>query len=305
MWGVQMTLGRLMSGVSGLGGSDSKTSTPAAAIAPDSSGVNQRRFVDDRAARDVDQRGCGFHPRQQVGVHEVVGAGRVGQVDRDDVALLEGLVQVHQFHAQALGFPGRDGGRVGDAAGAEGLGAHGHGAADPTQADQGQGAGAHVADVVDAAFPLRDVAVPRLPLVEDSRDATHRSQDQVQRGVRRLLGGEGGNVAHHHPGRRGGLDVHVVHAHGRRDDAQQVGQVVERMQAVVTVRIDDALVAGKTLHGFLVAGRRRHHVQRGANGVQRLAVFNDPLVAQAVGQGNAERIVGHLRAAPHGQVAEP
>ena len=147
--------------------------------------------------------------------------------------------------------------------------------------------------MVDPAFPLSDPAVPGLPLVQDPGNAPHRPQHQVQRGVRRLLGGEGGDVAHHHPGGRGGPDIHVVHANGRGNHAHQVRQLVERMQLVVPVREDHALVAGQALHGFLVAGRRWHHVQPGANCVQRLAVFNDPLVAQAVGQGNAERIVGH------------
>ena len=97
----------------------------------------------------------------------------------------------------------------------------------------------------------------------------------------------------------------MVHAYRRRDHAQQIGQLIKRVQAIVPVRIDHALVARQPIHRFLVAGRRRHNVQRGADRIQRLAVLHHPLAAQTVGQGNAKRIVGHGRAASRIQVAEP
>ena len=57
-------------------GSFSKTSRPAARIVRVAQGRDQRRLVDQRAARDVDQHAVGAQRRQHLGVDDVAGRRR-------------------------------------------------------------------------------------------------------------------------------------------------------------------------------------------------------------------------------------
>ena len=123
--GVRMTLGNSQSGLSVGSGSVAVTSRPAPASRPSCRGGNERRLLDDAAARDGDQVGGGLHQRQATGVnqpdslrcaggadgevvadlHEVVEA--VQAPDLLDAGSLRGRVEVHRHDPHAEAGPAR------------------------------------------------------------------------------------------------------------------------------------------------------------------------------------------------------
>ena len=66
-------------------GSRSNTSSPAPAIVPDAERVGERRLVDDRAARRVDEERRRLHPRERRGIDQVARLRAERAVERDDV----------------------------------------------------------------------------------------------------------------------------------------------------------------------------------------------------------------------------
>ena len=72
-------------------GSRSNTSSAAPAIDAVAQRGRERRLVDDRPARGVDEVGVVAHARERVGVDQVARLGRERAVQRDDVRALEQL----------------------------------------------------------------------------------------------------------------------------------------------------------------------------------------------------------------------
>ena len=84
------------------GGSAMNTSRPAPAISPAVERLVQRILVDEPAAGDVDDERGGLHARELLGADHAGRLGRLRHVDRDEVALLEELVEAHELHAELL-----------------------------------------------------------------------------------------------------------------------------------------------------------------------------------------------------------
>ena len=63
--------------------------------------VVQRVLVDEAAARDVDDVRRRLHLRELLGADHAGGLGGLRHVDRDEVALLEQLVERHQLRRRA------------------------------------------------------------------------------------------------------------------------------------------------------------------------------------------------------------
>ena len=103
------------------------------------SAVVQRVLVDEPAAGDVDDERGRLHERELLGADHAGRLGRLRHVDRDEVALLEQLVEREQLHAELLRAGARDVGVVGDDAHAERLQARGDERADAAEADDADG----------------------------------------------------------------------------------------------------------------------------------------------------------------------
>jgi hypothetical protein len=134
-WGVSTTFGSVRSSLSFASGSSSNTSRPAAATLPDLSGGDQRRFLDDAAARAVEDPHALLALLERRLVDHVMRVVGQRHVHRDVVRLREQLVERHGLDLHGLGPARREVGIVGQHAHAEGLRALGHLAADAAEAD--------------------------------------------------------------------------------------------------------------------------------------------------------------------------
>ncbi len=67
-------------------------------------GAMQRRFVDDRAARGVDQIGRRLHQAELAGADQMAGLRAQGAADRDEVGGLEQRVEIDQLDPEPVGL---------------------------------------------------------------------------------------------------------------------------------------------------------------------------------------------------------
>ena len=91
-WGMSTTFSR--SSRSGCtSGSRSKTSSPAPAIGPGAQGRGERRLVDDRPSRRIDEKRRRLHPLQRGGVDQVVRLSAERAVERHDISSPQQLLE--------------------------------------------------------------------------------------------------------------------------------------------------------------------------------------------------------------------
>ena len=184
----------------------------------------ERVLVDEAAAGDVDDVARRLHLRELLRADHPGGLGRLRHVDRDEVALLEQLVEREQVHAELLGARARDVGVVRDDAHVEGLQTRGDERADAAEADDADGLLEQLGAGVRAPLPLalgerrvrgRDVAGE----AQDVADRQLRGRDDV--GCRR--------IDDHHAGGRRRPDVDVVEPDAGPCDDLQHGSGRERL----------------------------------------------------------------------------
>ena len=223
--------------------------------------LDQRRLVDDRPARSVDQERRRLHPRQRDGVDEVVRVGVVGAVDRHDVARRQQVVELEPLCVEM----GRDLGCDRAAVVVHDLHPERprprrQRLADPTHPDDSELA-ALDAGAEHHEHPPR----PRLtgpdqpfPLRQPARD----HQDQRHRQVGGGVGEHARRVGHDHAPARAGGDVDVVESDRDIGDDPQIGRGIEEgvvdlvrqqrhrrvggRQLLVANVVGDRLVAGPT-----------------------------------------------------------
>jgi hypothetical protein len=179
----------------------------------------ERVLVDDATARGVDDAHLGLHLAQRLLADEADGLGRLGQVDGDEVALFEQLVQRHAAHAHLCGPGGRHVGVVGDDVHAE--------CRQPLRDEHADAAEPDDADRLLVQLDARVLAALPLAALEclvGRGDVAGGGQQQAD-GELRGAGDVGGRRVHDHDtGLRGGLDVDVVEADaGAGDDLQLLG----------------------------------------------------------------------------------
>ena len=158
--------------------------------------------------------------RELLGADHAGGLGRLRHVDRDEVALLEQLVEREQLHAELLGARARDVGVVGDDAHVERLQARGDERADAAEADDADGLLEQLGAGVRAALPL-----PAGERRVRGRDVAGEAQDVAdgQLGGRDDVGGR--RVDDHDAGGRRRLDVDVVEPDaGAGDDLEHAAR---------------------------------------------------------------------------------
>ena len=204
-------------------GSSANTSSPAALIVPALQRRDQRRLVDDRAARDVDQRALLAERREHVGVDDVPGrlAARTGddqEVDGGGQRLEVGEVFVTDVLRLAA--------RVGD------LHAHRRDALRRSPCRSGPGRGCR-------PFCRASLVVSSGPRFSHSPACTKRFRRTKPRPVIRISAERDvGDVVGQHVGRVGHLDAalpavrdrHAVVADAEHRDDLELGQRVEQLR---------------------------------------------------------------------------
>ena len=213
--------GRLRSGWSSGSGSSSKTSRPAPAIVPWRSRGHERGFVDDGAARGIDQVGGRLHLRELAGAEEPARAVAEHEMNAHDVRAREQLVLGHQGGAD---FGGARGGEIlapGDHLHLEGAADLGDPRAQRRRARRRP-----------SVLPFRPSPTAHLPAAFArravlGRDTAEEGEDQSPRQLGRRVGKPGGAADHDLAlGRRCDVDRGVAHA--RRDQELQPREPFEQ-----------------------------------------------------------------------------
>ena len=187
---------------------------------PGREGLREGVLVEQAAAGGVDDPHRRLAQRQLLAPDQPDGLGGLGQVDRDEVALAQQLVERHQPHADLRGARRRDVGVVGDQRGAERRHPLGEQHADAPEADHADRLVGHLDAGPPAALPppLLERGVRRREVAgagEQQRDGLLGRADDVAR--RRV-------DDHDAPGGRG-RHVDVVEADaGPGDDLQPRGR---------------------------------------------------------------------------------
>ena len=114
----------------------------------------QGLLVDESAAGDVDDVRRRLHHRELLGADHAGRLGRLRHVDRDEVALLEQLVEGQQLDPELLRAGAGDVGVVRDDAHVEGLQTSGDERADAAETDDADGLLEQLGAGVGAALPL-------------------------------------------------------------------------------------------------------------------------------------------------------
>jgi hypothetical protein len=181
-------------------------------------------LVHDAAAGGVDDAHRRLHQPQLAVADEAERLGRLGQVDGDEVALAQQLLQAHQPDAELRGAGGLDVRVVGDDVHVERRQPLGDEHADAAETEHADGLALQLDAGVLGALPLA-LLEGRVPL----RNVPSGGQKQRDR----VLGGGddvgGGGVDHHHPGLGGGLHVDVVESHARPGHHPQPVRVLEHL----------------------------------------------------------------------------
>jgi hypothetical protein len=223
-------------------------------------------FVDEAAARDVDDVGGRLHELELIGRDHAGRLGRLRHVDGDEVGLLQQLVERDELHAELLGAGRRDVGVVGDDVDAERLQTRRDERADAAEADDAERLlielGARVLRALP--LPLRQRGVRGGNVAGEAQDVA-----DGQFGGRDDVGCRG--VHDHDTGRGRGLDVDVVEPDtGARDDLERrsgldrlgidlgrgahqdgvgIGQGLEQRGTVGTVHLADLEVGAERIDG--------------------------------------------------------
>ena len=167
--------------------------------APLVQGGDERRLVDDRAARRVHEDRGGLHDRQRRGVDEVVRGVGEREVQRDDVGARERRVEVG-VAADRLDLE------------PEGARALGHRGADAPRPDEREPGAAQLEAQPPAGLPRAPAPVAHVRRGGD--EVPRRRQDEREREVGRAVGEDVGGDADRDPARRARGDVDVVRADG-------------------------------------------------------------------------------------------
>ena len=244
-------LGASRSGESAGSGSFAKTSSAAPASVPGAQRLDERRLVDERAARGVDEQRAGPQQREPAGVDEAARRVGHGQVQADDVAACERrLDRLGALGAQLAHALGRHVRVVGDRAHAERARPRRHQPADAAEAEQRE----RLVGELDAA---RSARAPRRRRAASAAAADVAGQREQQR--ERVLGGRDdvrlGRVADDDPARGRRLDVDVVDPDaGAADHAQRSGgrdqRGVDRRGRAHDERVGVASAAARSAPGL-------------------------------------------------------
>ena len=215
--GVTTTPGSPNNGES-VHGSVENTSSAAPPTWPCSIAVGQRGFVDDAAARHVDDADARLGLGQQLGVDQAHGLGGLGHVEGDEVGHGHQLVEVDELDVDLAGPLGRDERVEGDEPHAEGEGPLRDELADAAEADDAE----RLVAQLDAGPPR---ALP--PALDQCRvglgDVAGLGEQQRHRVLRGRQHVRLGRVDHHHAALGGRGDVDVVEPDAGAADDDQLG----------------------------------------------------------------------------------
>lgn len=165
-------------------------------------GAEQRGFVEERAARGVDEPGGGFHTAQLGLADQPVVLGRERGVQGEEIALGQEFVEGNELDA-GIGFGGFERGVVRDDAEVEAAGALGHGATDASKAQDAEG---FAREVVPPMRKPQALAHGEMAFDDAARKGEQQGEGVVGHGVI----GKTGRVGDDDAARGGGGDVNGI-----------------------------------------------------------------------------------------------
>ena len=194
----------------------------------------ERFFVDDSAARHVDHTEIGLGLGEDVAADDALGLLGLGEVNRDEIALRDEVVELNHLHTHLTSAIGRDVGVVRDETHTEASRALRHQFADATEADDAEG-------LVGEFDTLPTTALPTTGLQRGVRlRHVARRRQQQRHGV---FGGRHDvalrRVHHHHTATGGGFDIDVVETDAGTTHHHQIGGSGQHLGGDLRGRADD------------------------------------------------------------------
>ena len=231
----------------------------------------QRLLIHHAAAGCVDEDGAGFHAGQRGRVDEMMGGGRVGAVQADEIAGLQQFVQSHQLCAR-LGRVGAGMTVVVEQTRVEAAQPPGHGRADAAQAHDAHRSAVQVGP--DPAHGRPGLPAARFHIFRRFYHAAGRSQHQPDGEIGHGVGEDAGRVAHGDAAGGAGGQIDVIHAHRHLTDDLELraGRVQQAGVDAVGEQGDEAIDASDAAQKVIVGGRAGlgPHIQSQMTGGQLL-----------------------------------
>ena len=221
-WPATIAFGSARSGSSAAGGSVSKTSRPAAAMRPRAQRVDERRLVDEAAARGVDDDGMRRQQRELARAQQMMRALAERHVQRDGVGARERVLELRQLDLEASHEVVVGRGLDGEQPAVEGPQPPGDGAADRPETDDRD---RRAREVAGRRGRLPAAVAHRRAERGQSADAR---QQQRQRHVGDGLGVRAGRRQHGDAGGRRGIEVDRVIPDPEAHDRAQRRQPLEQ-----------------------------------------------------------------------------